>query len=256
MFQTVSRLLPGIPLAVVTAVATHLVRPICADADALQARPPSNGRQIFPQSYQFSSHLLFERPSRLTDIPWVMRTTTHPFSSYLFLVGGCAYFILPLNLFLAALVIACAMSFYAHVFFHKGISRRGIAALKGLRGLDASRSCTLFITAQANSNSCVIHFFWDKIFRYLSKAGCRLENQAHVITFGPPRHQMRLPALVICAHIATSPLYPRKADISAVYRCRHLFRRRNMSLRLVNSLIQLLDFWRKSAMNACKAICR
>jgi hypothetical protein len=32
-----------------------------------------------------------------------------------FLVGGCAYFILPLTLFVV-LVTACAMSFYAHVF--------------------------------------------------------------------------------------------------------------------------------------------
>jgi len=35
MLQTVSRLLPELPLFLVTAVATH----ICADADALQARP-------------------------------------------------------------------------------------------------------------------------------------------------------------------------------------------------------------------------
>src|SRR6266498_3185167 len=52
MFQTVSRLLPEVSLILVTAVATHLVMS-CADADALQARPPSKGRQIFPQSYQF-----------------------------------------------------------------------------------------------------------------------------------------------------------------------------------------------------------
>jgi trehalose-6-phosphate synthase len=35
-----------------------------------------------------------------------------------FLVGGCAYFLLPLNLFVVA-VIASAASFYAHVFFDK-----------------------------------------------------------------------------------------------------------------------------------------
>ena len=40
MLQTVSRLLPELPLILMTAVATQV---ICADAHALQARPPPNG---------------------------------------------------------------------------------------------------------------------------------------------------------------------------------------------------------------------
>jgi hypothetical protein len=36
----------------------------------------------------------------------------------IFLVGGCAYCLLPLNLFLV-MVVASAASFYAHVFFDK-----------------------------------------------------------------------------------------------------------------------------------------
>src|SRR5258708_27431591 len=42
---------------------------ICANADALQARPPSNGRKVFSQPHQLPSHLLFQRSSRLTDVP-------------------------------------------------------------------------------------------------------------------------------------------------------------------------------------------
>src|SRR6516164_8187578 len=42
---------------------------IWADADALQARPPSNGRQVLPQPHQFPSHPLFPRSSRLTYVP-------------------------------------------------------------------------------------------------------------------------------------------------------------------------------------------
>ena len=41
MLQTVSRLLPELPLILMTAVATHLVMSF---AQTLQARPPSNGR--------------------------------------------------------------------------------------------------------------------------------------------------------------------------------------------------------------------
>jgi len=39
MLQTVSRFLPELPLFFMTAVATHLVMWICADADALQLGP-------------------------------------------------------------------------------------------------------------------------------------------------------------------------------------------------------------------------
>ena len=35
----------------------------------------------------------------------------------MFLAGGCAYFLLPLNLFVA-MIIASAAAFYADVFFH------------------------------------------------------------------------------------------------------------------------------------------
>ncbi len=45
-----------------------------------------------------------------------------------FLVGGCAYFLLPLNLFVV-MVVASAASFYAHVFFNRE-SRRAIAPSK------------------------------------------------------------------------------------------------------------------------------
>src|SRR3984893_17107626 len=43
---------------------------VWADADALQARPSSNGRQVLPQPPQLPSQLLFQRSSRLTDVPW------------------------------------------------------------------------------------------------------------------------------------------------------------------------------------------
>ena len=44
MPQTASWLLPELPLFLMTAVATHLVMSFAQNADALQARPPSNGR--------------------------------------------------------------------------------------------------------------------------------------------------------------------------------------------------------------------
>ena len=69
MFQTVSRLLPEVLLILVTAVATHLVMSFAQTLMHYKlGHHPMDGK--FFRSYQFSSHLLFERPSRLTDIPW------------------------------------------------------------------------------------------------------------------------------------------------------------------------------------------
>ncbi|RZN13883.1 hypothetical protein CWO90_43995 [Bradyrhizobium sp. Leo121] len=62
----------------------------------------------------------------------------------LFLVGGCAYFLLPLGLFVT-MVIGSAASFYAHVFFDKEYHVRD-RGFSDLRGSDGCRSCTSFIT--------------------------------------------------------------------------------------------------------------
>jgi hypothetical protein len=51
-------------------------------------------------------------------------------------LGGCAYFLLPLNLFVV-LVIACVASFYAHVFFDNTSTPRKVAVMRKARSVFA-----------------------------------------------------------------------------------------------------------------------
>jgi sterol desaturase/sphingolipid hydroxylase (fatty acid hydroxylase superfamily) len=78
-----------------------------------------------------------------------------------FLVGGCAYFLLPLNLFVVT-VIASAASFYAHVFFDKEYHVEG-SWLQRFAWFRRQQELHFVHHRHANSNFGVIHFFWDKI---------------------------------------------------------------------------------------------
>ena len=78
-----------------------------------------------------------------------------------FLVGGCAYFLLPLNLFVV-MVIASAASFYAHVFFDKEYHVEG-SRLQRFAWFRRQQELHFVHHRHANSNFGVIHFIWDKI---------------------------------------------------------------------------------------------
>lgn len=118
MFQTVSRLLPEVPLILVTAVATHLVMSFSQTLMHYKlGHHPMGGKFFrnhinFHHTYYSKDHLV--SPTYLSE----EGNNTPFFFIPVFLVGGCAYLILPLNLFVV-MVIASAASFYAHVFFDK-----------------------------------------------------------------------------------------------------------------------------------------
>ncbi|MGA8698274.1 MAG: sterol desaturase family protein, partial [Xanthobacteraceae bacterium] len=78
-----------------------------------------------------------------------------------FLVGGCAYFLLPLSLFVV-MVIASSASFYAHVFFDKEYHVEG-SRLQWFAWFRRKQELHFVHHRHANTNFAVIHFFWDKI---------------------------------------------------------------------------------------------
>ena len=69
MLQTVSRLLQELPLFLMTAVATHLVMSFAQTLMHYKLGHHPIGGKFFSQPHQFPSHLLFQRSSRLTDVP-------------------------------------------------------------------------------------------------------------------------------------------------------------------------------------------
>ena len=129
MLQMVSPLILKLSLFLVTAVATHLVMSFGQTFLHYKvAHNPIGGKL-------FRDHINFHHTHYAED-HLVSRTylgdegnITPYFLIPVFLVGGCVYFLLPLNLFVVT-AITSAASFYAPCLFRQGISRRGIAASK------------------------------------------------------------------------------------------------------------------------------
>ncbi len=118
MLQMVSRLLPEVPLFLVTAVATHLVMSFGQTLLHYKVAHHPIGGKLFRNRINFHhSHYADDHLVSRTYLGHEGNITPYFFIP-VFLVGGWAYFLLPLNLFVV-MVIASAASFYAHVFFDK-----------------------------------------------------------------------------------------------------------------------------------------
>ena len=69
MLQTVSRLLPELPLILMTAVATHLVMSFAQTLMHYKLGHHPMGGKFFRNHINFHHVPLFQRSSRLTDVP-------------------------------------------------------------------------------------------------------------------------------------------------------------------------------------------
>ncbi|OKO68071.1 hypothetical protein AC629_42350 [Bradyrhizobium sp. NAS80.1] len=98
----------------------------------------------------------------------------------LFLVGGCAYFLLPLSLFVA-MVIGSAASFYAHVFFDKEYHVEG-SRLQRFAWFRRMQELHFIHHRHANRNFAVIRLFWDRLLGTYrgSDAGCIESDDSNI----------------------------------------------------------------------------
>ena len=161
MLQTVSRLLPELLLILMTAVATHLVMSFAQTLMHYKLGHHPIGGTFF------RNHINFHHAHYCKD-HLVSRTylgdegnNTPFFFIPVFLVGACTYFVLPVDLFVSQLV-ACAASFYAHVFFDKEYHVEG-SRLQRFAWFRRKQELHFVHHRHANSNFAVIHFFWDRI---------------------------------------------------------------------------------------------
>ena len=144
MLQMVSRLLPQLPLFLVTAVATHLVISFAQTLMHSKLGHNQMGGKLFRNHINFH-HTYYSKDHLVSRTYLGEEGNNTPFFFVpVFLVGGCAYFLLPLNLFVV-LVIACAASFTRTSFSTRNTTSRN-RGFSGLHGLDANRNCTSFIT--------------------------------------------------------------------------------------------------------------
>ena len=161
MLQTVSPFILKLSLFLMTAVATHLVMSFGQTLIHYKVAHHPMGGKIF------RNHINFHH-THYSDAHLVSRTylgdegnLTPYFFLPVFLVGGCAYFLLPLNLFVV-MVIASAASFYAHVFFDKQYHVEG-SRLQKFAWFRRRQELHFIHHRHANSNFGIIHFFWDRI---------------------------------------------------------------------------------------------
>jgi hypothetical protein len=157
----ISPLIPQLPLFLVTAVATHLVISFAQTLMHSKLGHHPFGRKLFRNHIDFH-HTHYSKDHLVSRTYLGEEGNNTPFFFIpVFVVGGCAYFLLPLNLFMV-LVVTCAISFYAHVFFDKEYHVEGSRLLR-FAWFRRKQELHFVHHRHANTNFAVIHFFWDRI---------------------------------------------------------------------------------------------
>ena len=157
MLQTVSRLLPELPLVLMTAVATHLVMSFAQTLMHYKLGHHPIGGKFFRNHINFH-HAHYSKDHLVSRTYLGDEGNNTPFFFIpVFLVGACTYLVLPVDLFVAQLV-ACAASFYAHVYFDKEYHVEG-SRLQRFAWFRRKQELHFVHHRHANSNFAVIHFF-------------------------------------------------------------------------------------------------
>jgi sterol desaturase/sphingolipid hydroxylase (fatty acid hydroxylase superfamily) len=161
MLQVVSRLSLELPLFLATAIITHLV--VSFGQTLMHSRlghRPLGGKLYrnhinFHHTYYSKDHLV--SPNYLGD----KGNNTPFFLIPVCLVGVCTYFVLPVDLFVVQ-VVACAASFYAHVFFDKEYHVEG-SRFQRFAWFRRKQALHFSHHRHAGCNFAVIDFFWDRM---------------------------------------------------------------------------------------------
>src|SRR3974390_2280956 len=180
MLQTVSRLLPEFPLFLMTAVATHLVMSCAQTLMHYKLGHHSMGGKFFRNHINFH-HTYYSKDHLVSRTYLGDEGNNTPFFFVpVFLVGACTYLLLPVDLFVVQ-AVACAASFYAHVFFDKEYHVEG-SQLQRFAWFRRKQELHFVYHRYANSNFAVIHFFWDRILgTYRMPDGVRVSSVSRIL---------------------------------------------------------------------------
>jgi sterol desaturase/sphingolipid hydroxylase (fatty acid hydroxylase superfamily) len=161
MLQTASRLLPELPLFLLIAIATYLVMSFAQTLMHYKLGHHPIGGKFFRNHINFH-HSYYSKDHLVSRTYLGDKGNNTPFFFIpVFLVGACTYLLLPLDLFMVQ-VVACAASFYAHVFFDKEYHVEG-SRLQRFAWFRRKQELHFVHHRHENSNFAVIHFFWDRI---------------------------------------------------------------------------------------------
>jgi len=204
MLQTVSRLLPELPLILMTAVATHLVMSFAQTLMHYKLGHNPIGGKFFRNHINFH-HAHYSKDHLVSRTYLGDEGNNTPFFFIpVFLVGACTYLVLPVDLFVAQLV-ACAASFYAHVFFDKEYHIEG-SRLQRFAWFRRKQELHFVHHRHANSNFAVIHFFWDRILGTYRRPDAGQTQVNGTLRIGGPA---RFPPFEADSSVCFSPVSPR-----------------------------------------------
>jgi hypothetical protein len=161
MLHTVSWLLQEISLFLLTAIATHLIMSFSQTVMHYKLGHHPVGGKFFRNHIEF--HHAYYSKDHLVSLTYLSDNgnNTPFFFIPVCFVGACTYFLLPLDLFVVQ-VIACAISFRAHVFFDKEYHVEG-SRLQRFGWFRRRQELHFVHHRHADSNFAVIDFFWDRI---------------------------------------------------------------------------------------------
>ena len=161
MIEAISPFILNLSLFLVTAAGTHLMMSFGQTLIHYKVAHHPIGGKIY------RCHLDFHH-THYSDNHLVSGTylgddgnTTPYFFIPVLLVGGCAYSLLPLNIFVV-MAVTCAASFYAHVLFDKEY-HSDKSRLQHFAWFRRKQELHFVHHRHADSNFAVIHFFWDRM---------------------------------------------------------------------------------------------
>ena len=161
MLDIVLRRLPELSLFLTTAVATHLVMSFSQTLMHYTLGHQPIGGKFFCNHINFH-HRYYSKDHLVSRAYRSDEGNNTPFFFIPVLVTGAgAYFVLPLDFFVVA-GVACAASFYAHVFFDKEYHVEG-SRLHRFAWFRHKQELHFVHHRHADSNFAVIHFFWDRM---------------------------------------------------------------------------------------------
>jgi hypothetical protein len=161
MHPTVSWLAHELPLFFITAVATHLIMSFGQTLMHYKLGHHPIGRKLFHNHINFH-HVYYSKESLVSRTYLDKEGNNTPFFFIpICIVGTCTYFVLPVDLFVVQ-VIACAASFYAHLFFDKEYHVEG-SRLQRFAWFRRMQALHFAHHQHADCNFAVVDFFWDRI---------------------------------------------------------------------------------------------
>jgi hypothetical protein len=157
----VSQFLLRLPLYFIVAIVTHLIVSFAQTLMHYKLGHRPLGARFFRNHINF--HHTYYSKGHLVSRTYLdgEGNNTPFFLIPVILLGSCTYFILPFDLFVVQM-IACGLSFYAHVFFDKEYHVEE-SRLQRFAWFRRKQELHFIHHRHADSNFAVIDLFWDRL---------------------------------------------------------------------------------------------